>query len=41
MCRWLAYSGTPVNLEELLFKPQNSLVVQSQHSHAGCDHHER
>jgi predicted glutamine amidotransferase len=36
MCRWLAYSGSPVNLEELLFKPQNSLVVQSKHSHLGA-----
>jgi len=36
MCRWLAYSGSPVGLEELLFKPQNSLVVQSQHSKLGA-----
>jgi glutamine amidotransferase len=36
MCRWLAYSGSPVGLEELLFKPQNSLVVQSQHSKMGA-----
>lgn len=35
MCRWLAYSGSPVRLEELLFKPSNSLVVQSQHSKMG------
>jgi glutamine amidotransferase len=29
MCRWLAYSGLPIPLEELLFKPQNSLIRQS------------
>jgi predicted glutamine amidotransferase len=36
MCRWLAYSGAPVGLEDLLFKPQNSLVMQSKHSHLGA-----
>ena len=36
MCRWLAYSGSPVRLEELLFKPVNSLVVQSKHSKMGA-----
>ncbi len=36
MCRWLAYSGSPVCLEELLFKPKNSLVVQSKHSKLGA-----
>src|SRR3954471_4503013 len=36
VCRWLAYSGSPVNLEDLLFKPKNSLVVQSKHSHLGA-----
>jgi glutamine amidotransferase len=36
MCRWLAYSGGAVNLEELLFKPANSLVVQSKHSRMGA-----
>lgn len=29
MCRWLAYSGPPLLLEELLFKPGNSLIRQS------------
>ncbi|MGZ4566657.1 MAG: class II glutamine amidotransferase [Blastococcus sp.] len=37
MCRWLAYSGSPVLLDELLFKPQNSLVVQSLHSRLGVE----
>ena len=36
MCRWLAYSGAPVRLEELLFKPQHSLVMQSLHSSMGA-----
>ena len=36
MCRWLAYSGAPVGLEELLFKPQNSLVMQSKHAKMGA-----
>lgn len=36
MCRWLAYSGAPVNLEDLLIKPHNSLVVQSLHSRLGA-----
>jgi predicted glutamine amidotransferase len=37
MCRWLAYSGSPVNLEDLLYKPANSLVVQSRHSRLGAE----
>ena len=37
MCRWLAYSGSPVLLEDLLFKPANSLVVQSMHSRLGVE----
>jgi glutamine amidotransferase len=36
MCRWLAYSGSPVNLEDLLITPKNSLVIQSQHSRLGA-----
>jgi predicted glutamine amidotransferase len=36
MCRWLAYSGDPVSMEDLLFKPKNSLVVQSKHSQLGA-----
>lgn len=32
MCRWLAYSGTPVLIEELLFKPKHSLIDQSMSS---------
>jgi predicted glutamine amidotransferase len=36
MCRWLAYSGSPVLLEELLFKPAHSLIDQSLHSRLGA-----
>ncbi len=29
MCRWLAYSGSPLSMDTLLFQPQNSLIRQS------------
>lgn len=29
MCRWLAYSGVPIYLEEVLFRPEHSLIDQS------------
>ncbi len=37
MCRWLAYSGSPILLEELLYKPTNSLIDQSLHSKLGVE----
>ena len=37
MCRWLAYSGSPVRLEELLLKPKHSLIDQSLHSKLGAE----
>ena len=37
MCRWLAYSGSPVLIEDLLFKPAHSLVDQSLHSRLGAE----
>ena len=37
MCRWLAYSGSPVLLQELLYNRQNSLIVQSLHSRLGAE----
>ena len=37
MCRWLAYSGSPIVLEELLFGPQHSLIDQSLHSTLGAE----
>ena len=32
MCRWLAYSGAPIFLDEVLFKPEHSLIDQSLHA---------
>ena len=32
MCRWLAYAGAPVYLEELVAKPSHSLIDQSQNA---------
>ena len=29
MCRWIAYSGAPLFLEDLLFQPEHSLIDQS------------
>jgi predicted glutamine amidotransferase len=37
MCRWLAYSGTPVLLDELLYRPAHSLIDQSLHSRLGVE----
>ncbi|MBO3739231.1 class II glutamine amidotransferase [Actinoplanes flavus] len=37
MCRWLAYSGTPIRLEDLLYRPRYSLIDQSQHSREGVE----
>jgi predicted glutamine amidotransferase len=37
MCRWLAYSGSPILLEELLYKPEHSLIDQSLHSDLGAE----
>lgn len=32
MCRWLAYSGAPLSLAELLFNTTHSLIQQSRHA---------
>jgi glutamine amidotransferase len=37
VCRWLAYSGSPVLLDELLYRPKHSLIVQSLHSQLGAE----
>jgi glutamine amidotransferase len=37
MCRWLAYSGSPVRIEDLLYKPEHSLIDQSLHSKLGAE----
>jgi predicted glutamine amidotransferase len=36
MCRWLAYSGSPIKLEELLVKRDRSLIDQSLHARQGA-----
>jgi predicted glutamine amidotransferase len=35
MCRWLAYSGSPVPLETFLLQPDRSLIDQSLHARMG------
>ncbi len=35
MCRWLGYSGAPLYLEELILKPEHSLIDQSLEAHSG------
>jgi glutamine amidotransferase len=37
MCRWLAYSGSPVSIEDLLYRPEHSLIDQSLHSQLGAE----
>jgi predicted glutamine amidotransferase len=37
MCRWMAWLGQPVLLEELLFKTKHGIVDQSLHSRMGAE----
>ncbi|UGQ13006.1 class II glutamine amidotransferase [Yinghuangia sp. ASG 101] len=37
MCRWLAYAGTPIHLDELIYKPAHSLIDQSRHARLGVE----
>ena len=37
MCRWLAYSGSPILMQEALYGGANSLVDQSLHSRLGAE----
>ncbi|MFF0156185.1 class II glutamine amidotransferase [Streptomyces sp. NPDC005263] len=37
MCRWLAYSGTPILLDTILYRPAHSLIDQSLHSRLGVE----
>ena len=37
MCRWLAYSGSPILLKDALYEGPNSLVSQSLHSRLGAE----
>ncbi|MGF6853858.1 class II glutamine amidotransferase [Paraburkholderia sp. CI3] len=36
MCRWLAYTGNPLQLETVLFHARHSLIDQSMHSRLGA-----
>src|SRR6476646_5016264 len=35
MCRWMAYSGDPILADDLLFRPQHSIIDQSLHAQLG------
>jgi predicted glutamine amidotransferase len=35
MCRWMAYSGDPVPADDLLFRPEHSIIDQSLHAQLG------
>jgi predicted glutamine amidotransferase len=37
MCRWLAYTGSPVLLTRVLYTPAHSLIDQSLHSKLGAE----
>ena len=37
MCRWLAYTGSPVLIHEALYTPTHSLIDQSLHSRLGAE----
>jgi len=37
MCRWLAYTGAPVLIEQALYTPAHSLIDQSLHARLGAE----
>jgi predicted glutamine amidotransferase len=37
VCRWLAYTGAPIPLTEVLYTPVHSLIDQSLHSRLGAE----
>jgi predicted glutamine amidotransferase len=37
MCRWNAYSGQPLLIDELLYRPKHGLIDQSLHSRMGAE----
>lgn len=37
MCRWLAYTGAPIVLTDVLYTPVHSLIDQSLHSELGAE----
>ena len=36
MCRWLAYSGSPIDIDRLVLAPKNSLIAQSVNATMGA-----
>lgn len=36
MCRWMAYTGSPLKLETVIFKARHSLIDQSLHARLGA-----
>lgn len=38
MCRWLAYIGEPIYMDELLLKPEHSMIDQSRHAELSTYH---
>ena len=41
MCRWLAYTGSPVLVTDVLYTPVHSLIDQSLHSKLGAGDDQR
>jgi len=37
MCRWNAYSGEPILIDELLYRTQHGLIDESLHSRMGAE----
>ncbi|MEV7614295.1 class II glutamine amidotransferase [Streptomyces sp. NPDC089799] len=37
MCRWLAYSGSPILLDSVLYRPEHSLINQSHRARMGVE----
>ncbi|MEV8532417.1 class II glutamine amidotransferase [Streptomyces sp. NPDC051211] len=37
MCRWLAYSGSPILLDTVLYRPEHSLINQSLNARLGVE----
>ena len=37
MCRWLAYTGSPILVKDVLYTPAHSLIDQSLHSKLGAE----
>ncbi|KJY25830.1 class II glutamine amidotransferase, partial [Streptomyces katrae] len=37
MCRWLAYSGSPLLLDAVLYRPEHSLINQSLRARLGVE----